>query len=243
MKKKWLWAGAGVVVLVALVYLFLVKSPSSFPNEKVVVAGINNAFPEAKASEVQGVIEVSETKRFVPFRTEQNLYGKSLWVWNGAEWKAENIRVDQEPELWEVERGKSSTYHFIWNVDPDTTIETFEFYLLRDRNYRVSDGVKTYMPGVQMKKVVDLTDQSYGVLKMPEEWSYFMDSLENTMPNRNPLFSSVFSSPTVEFRMRRLNAEGESVRLSLPGGIGYGGSEYLQFIPGVDERGLEKPVE
>lgn len=245
-KKKGLWIGLGalVIVVIVIVYRWYVADPASFPEEKMVVASINQVSSEIEVSEIQDVMEVSERKRFVPFITEQNNYGKSLWVWRQNKWQLENIELSGEPKLWKVDVGDPSTYHYIWNINPEDSTEEIEFYLIRQRNYHITNGVdETYQPRIQMKEVVTLENKRYGVLSMPDGWSAFMQSLEDTQPQSNALFSSFFHNPFVRFGWRPVNARGEYSRPDKSmNGSSFGGEETWEFLMPVDSRDIEVPV-
>jgi hypothetical protein len=139
---------------------------------------MNKVFPTAAVKSIQDTVHIDERHVFVPFVSEESRYGVSYWAWKEHKWKLLSIDNAGEPRLWKINSKDPSTYYIAWNSHPDDKVSYMKLYFIRDRGFHGFDGVETYDPRIQLEKKVTLTDKSYGVLRLPVEWSAIMKSLQ-----------------------------------------------------------------
>ncbi|MGG1675598.1 hypothetical protein ACIFOT_07575 [Neobacillus sp. NRS-1170] len=194
----------GVVIVLAAAawfYWFNFSKPSSFPANGQLIERMNKVFPTAAVKSIKDIVHVDKRHVFVPFVSEEGRYGVSYWAWKKHNWKLVHIDNTGEPLLWKINSNDPSTYYLLWNSHPDDKVSYIKFYFIRDRGFQGFDGIETYDPRIQLEKKVTLTDRSYGVLRLPVEWSAIVKSLQQAgnqnisdglinslLPNNNDLF-------------------------------------------------------
>ncbi|MBE4910576.1 hypothetical protein IMZ08_21285 [Bacillus luteolus] len=182
-KKKFVYIFIGLifVLISTFIYLSYFSHPSSFLSEKQLIEEINSTFPDANVNKIQGIFDVNEKNKYVPFISNNNSYGKSFWVWDKYKWRVAYIDTTGEPHIWKVNKRDPSSYHFVWNIHPDDQLKHINFYMIRDRGYSYTQVTKEmYYPRVQMQQTVSFEEETYGVLKIPEEWATFVRSINDT---------------------------------------------------------------
>jgi hypothetical protein len=180
--------------IAGLVYLIFFIKPASLPSDQSLMKEISSIFPEASPSSLQDKIYVDQKHVFVPFISEgNNKHGMSYWEWKHYHWRVNSIDLSGEPKLWKINRKDPGTFHIVWNIHPEDQVNFIDFYLIRDRNYQISDGVERYIPKVQLENRVVLEGKSYGVLKMPRDWLSFMKPyIDVESANQvDPLFNDI----------------------------------------------------
>ena len=190
-----------LVVLSFMIYWFYFSKPSTFPVNERLVREINHLFPEADAQMIRETISIDDRHVVVPFISNQDGYGLSYWVWKNHKWKVAMVDTKGQPKLWKINRKDPSSYYFVWNIHPKDQLNSIHFYLIRNRGYQVTDGNENYIPRVQMEKRVSLQKKTYGVLRMPDEWSRFMDSVMKveSANQSNLLSQNMFSEHDMYF--------------------------------------------
>ncbi|WP_047983235.1 hypothetical protein [Ornithinibacillus californiensis] len=219
MKKKRLWFVIAMVLLAGWIYWFYLAKPTAFPTNEALLNEINRVDSGASASEIQDTLVLDAKHVLVPFISDRDDYGLSYWVWEKHKWRVAAISSRGEPRIWKIDRGDPSTYHFVWNIHPEDEMTTMDFYLLRDRNYHISnyggeDQRDTYYPGIQLGTDVSLS-KSYGAMKLPEEWVSVMDAFNQMgISNQsNMFFNSFFPAQYMQFGW--IPSYQEGVELSL----------------------------
>ena len=94
----------------------------------------------------------------------------SYWVRNKFGWKLLRMDTRGEPNVWKLKANDPSTHYLLWNIDPKDQLSHIDYYLIRDRNYHITDKLQVYTPRVQLKTTVSMEKQSYGVLQLSEDW-------------------------------------------------------------------------
>ncbi len=214
MKKKRLLIiiGVFVIVLVGLfIYWFVYSKPTSFPNHEQLTKEMNLIFPEAKVEVIQDTIHLDEKHVFVPFISAENQYGVSYWGWQNRKWNVGSISTTGEPHIWKIDEKDSSTFHFVWNMQPEDQVHHIKFFLIRDRSFYVTDGVEDYSPRIQLDNNVALNNKSYGVSQLSKEWVSVIDSHEEFLLSKQPdmFFNSFFSNPSMHFGWVPYNEKNE----------------------------------
>ncbi|MCA1032538.1 hypothetical protein LCL95_16115 [Bacillus timonensis] len=195
----YLFSGLIIVCISIFVYLSYFSLPSPFLSEKQLAEEINSTLPEAKVEEILGVFDVGERYKYVPFKSNEDSYGKSFWLWNQNKWQVAYIDTTGEPHIWKVNKRDPSSYHIVWNIHPDDQLEEVDFYMIRDRGYSVRDGTKeTYYPRVQMRQTVSFEEEAFGILKIPQEWSTFVASINDTHSAKQSHLDAFFNSFAAE---------------------------------------------
>ena len=182
-------------------YNFYIADPNPFPTNEQLVEALNELFPEANVAEIQDAIFLDEKHVFVPFISKQNKYGGSYWAWRMNKWQIFSINTTGGTHIWQIDKSEPSSYHIIWNIDPKDNLKYIRFFLIRDRNFHVSNDIETYYPKIQMEKTVSLTDSSFGVLPLPEKWTSFINDLEDVESTKqsNSFFYNYFPMQQMYF--------------------------------------------
>jgi hypothetical protein len=211
-KKKIIWSLMAAVLLTGVlgIYWFYIAKPAPLPEQERMVKEINGQQPEAKAVEIQERIQIDGRHAVAPFKSDTGAYGISHWVWKWHEWGLEGIRTKGDPRIWKIDPSDPSSFHFIWNIDPEERVETIEYYLMRDRNYSISGGEEQYIPSIRLKKGVSMNEKPYGAMKVPAEWSTILK--QNSGGNHKKpasLFADFHQIPHLTFGWHPLDESGE----------------------------------
>jgi hypothetical protein len=248
-KRKFIYIVSGVIfVLIAVfIYLSYFSQPSSFLKEEQLIEEINISFPRVNAIEVQGVFDISEKHKYVPFISSEDNYGKSFWVWDKYKWRLVHIDTKGEPKIWKVNKRDPASYHIVWNIHPDDQIMQAKFYMIRDRGYSTTGGIdRKYYPRVQVNHMISMDEQPYGVLKVPNEWAAFVTSINETQSvHSNGFFDHFPAEHQVYFSWMPLNEENELTyaKKSLNGSSNSNSDIGLEFVFPIDAMDIERSGE
>lgn len=180
MKKKnmWLLIAFGIVLLTTfLVYWFLFWPPKPFPSNEQIVQEINRTYEEAEAKVIQDTLFVDTHHVVVPYISANEDYGLSYWRWRNHKWQVISIDTKGEPKVWKVKGNDPTSFAIVWNAHPDDQVQAIQFFLLRNRNYVMTNGVEHYSPRIQMEKEISLREKSYGILHLPKDWALVLNSI------------------------------------------------------------------
>lgn len=214
MTRKRLVMMIGVLVLVLsgfFMYWFVYSKPTSFPNHEHLTKEMNLIFPDAKVDIIQDTVYLDKKHVFVPFISAEKQYGVSYWVWQNRKWHVGSISTTGEPHIWKIDEKDSSTFHFVWNMQPEDQVHHIKFFFIRDRSFYVTDGVEDYSPRIQMDNKVKLNGKSYGVSRLSKEWVSVIDSHEEFVSAKQPdmFFESFFPDPPMQFGWVPYNEKNE----------------------------------
>lgn len=160
-------ASIGLFLLFILFVGWINLSPSKVTYSKEqLMKEIEEQYDEVKVAQILDISYLDEKHVFVPFMTEENEYGMSLWVRKFSKWHCGQILLNYSVMKWKI----GSNDYFIWNVPLRNESIKLNLYLLRDRQYRVSDGDIYYSPAVQMEEEISIDSKSFGYRKINEEW-------------------------------------------------------------------------
>ncbi|BCB04216.1 hypothetical protein [Bacillus sp. KH172YL63] len=169
-KKRLFILIASILIMGIGVYSLLVSHAGSPPGNDEILAEINGEMHEASVNDIQDFLLLDSRHGAAPFRTDTGEYGMSYWKWSITGWKLKGYTTKGEPRLWKVHQKDPSSYHIVWNIDPEEEVSKLAFYYIKERGY-FGDGEKErYYPNIQMKREVSLKKKSYGVLKIPKNW-------------------------------------------------------------------------
>ncbi|WP_019412944.1 hypothetical protein [Paenisporosarcina sp. TG20] len=242
-KKLWLVVSVGMLILSALlIYWFYFSKPDSFPENGRLVQDINSLYPEAEAAVIQDTIMTDEYHAFVRFITEQGNYGMSFWSWEKHKWNVSTIDTSGGPSIWKVNEMDPSTYHLVWNGLPENQIQSMNFYFLIKRNFRISDGIEEYTPGVQMKKELNRLEISRGIFKIPEEWVSVLNSYSELEAAKQPsMFDTMFPVSSSFFAWNAYDDKDNIsyVGLQAGGSSFHNGQENIEFVRFLNEMEIE----
>lgn len=203
-KKKHLWVfvATGTVILTAfLSYWFFYWPPNPFPSYEQLVREINSTYDEAEAKSILDTLFIDEHHVVVPYVTTDQDYGVSYWSWKSHKWKVLMIDTKGEPKVWKVDGNDPSSFVIVWNADPTDQLGSIQFYLLRNRNYGMTNGVEHYSPRVQMEKTISVRGKSYGLLELPKDWALVLHALlqEERVGQSNLFFHDIYPLQNVFF--------------------------------------------
>ncbi|WP_449538809.1 hypothetical protein [Ferdinandcohnia sp. Marseille-Q9671] len=179
----------GTLVFIGIaisVYYFYLAKPSSFlPSEKV-LAELNRYSYDSTVTEVLDVIEIDERRVYVPFITDKNKYGTSLWMWEKHKWELVAESDTGAPKVWKIDTKDPNSYQVFWNIHPEDQISHGEFYFLKDRNYHITANEHTYFPRIQLKSIINFKEKPYGMMKLPKDWRTVMGASIKVEKDRQP---------------------------------------------------------
>lgn len=249
MKKKKLWTLLVLSVLVVLssiiIFWFYVSKPISFPTNEELVNEMNGVFPEANVTVIQEAIPINDRHVVVPFISKEGNYGLSYWIWKQHKWSVASIDTKGEPKVWEINRKDPSSFYFVWNIHPEDQLSSIHFYLIRDRGYRVTNGIENYSPKIQMEKKVSLHGKSYGVMKLPVEWEGIMKSNVKVESAKQPdlFFNNFFPERTMYFGWIPYDQSGKEFSpMGSVNGNGYLNNHVdIEYIRMLGKNDLELP--
>lgn len=245
MRKKLVWVTIGIALIVLLfIYLFFFSKPTPFPTQEQLVEEMNHFFPEARAATIQESISIDERHTLVPFISETGDYGLSYWVWQKRNWRVDRIDTKGGPMVWEINSRKPSSYYFVWNINPNHFLQTIDFFMIRERGYRVIDGKETYYPRIQLKTNVSLQDQTYGVLPLPEDWVTVTESFLKVSPpaQKDFFFNQLFPDQHLFFGWSAYDRLGNvSFPTELNGNSFSNGKLNIDYVLILNEENLEQP--
>jgi hypothetical protein len=218
--------------------------PKPFLSNKEIKKEIMKVFPGDGVGKIQAQVFIDKKHVFVPYITKRNTYGIVNWIWKKNDWEIISIETNTaDPKLWKIKSNNTLKFYLFWNINPKSRIHKMNFYLTRNRQFSVSDGVSKYQPKIQMKFEKKLNGRSYGVLKLPKNWETVMndDIFINSENQSNSLFSSFEQPSSMSVSWLPLN---ENNKIKMPinsdSGSGYGnGENQIDFVPFVDESTLE----
>ncbi|MDP5276261.1 hypothetical protein [Chengkuizengella axinellae] len=230
-------------MMISLYYWFYLANPDDIPSNKQLVEKMNRVFPAANVAHIQDKIRLDEKHIFIPFISSKDEYGVSYWIWTKHKWELVNINTTGSPEVWNIKEKNPSTHFIVWNIHPDDQLETIKFHLLKDRGYRIADGVERYHPKVQMEETISLKENSYGAISIPEDWTQIIKSYRNIEPVQSFSFFNHygFSQYYIYYGWTSYDQYGNQ---TFPGnsvnGNGYSNRDYnIDFMMIMDEAKLE----
>lgn len=191
----WLLVVLSIVSLTTfLVYWYFFWPPKPFPSNEDIVREMNRTYEEAGAKVILDRLFVDEHHVVVPYISTNEDYGLSYWGWRNHKWQVLTIDTKGEPKVWKVKGNDPSSFAIVWNVDPNDQLQEIQYYLIRNRNYGMTNGVEHYFPKVQMKKEISLKEKSYGVLQLPEDWALVLNSvlIEEGVGQSSLFFNNIF---------------------------------------------------
>ncbi len=246
-KKKKYIIGLGllVILLAAMTYWYFFTEPSTLPADEQLVKEINSFHLQADAEVIQDTIFVDERNVLVPFISNKENYGLSFWTWHNKKWMINSVNTKGNPVLWKIDPNDPSSYRFVWNIHPDDQLGFIDFFLIRDRGYQGIDDKQFYDPKVQMRETVSLGDESYGIVKIPHEWTAFMDAfIEVEMAKQPTIMSSFYSEMYMYFGWIAYDEDREEADPELSfGGSGSSGGIELEHIRMLQKRDIEIPID
>ncbi|SES63539.1 hypothetical protein SAMN05216389_101177 [Oceanobacillus limi] len=232
-----------LIVTFYLVYLFYFSKPTNFPTDEQLVEKINEVYPQARVETILDSFTLDQEHVYVPFKSHDNEYGTSYWVWEKHKWKPMYIDSVGEPRFWKIDPKDPSRSYIIWNVHPDDQVTGANFYLIRDRNYHISYDVNEYIPRVQMEEYVDFEEKSYGVLELPDDWRSFLSQSTNVSAAQNsemPFLSISDVHTSIGWMPLDDNQEMTFPENSVNGHGFINGEIVLDFVLTMEEFDLEK---
>ncbi len=245
MKNKKLIAWSiPIIVLLSLfiVYKLYFSKPSEFLTNDQIVKEINHVYPEALAQTVQDKLSVDDRHILVPFISSKGNYGLSHWVWKHGQWKVAVIYSNGYPRVWKIDEKDPSTFYLMWNMNPTDKLAAIDFYLLKDRSYRISDNIHQYDPKVQMQTTVSLQEKSYGVMQIPADWVTFWDVYKRVQqPDSYSFFSRFYNDPSIYFGWLSTDELGNEIypEHSVNGVTFYNDRMNIDYIMILDKREVE----
>ncbi|WP_096154980.1 MULTISPECIES: hypothetical protein [Bacillus] len=228
-------------VVIYYVYSNIAPAKSFFEGQELTVQ-LNKISTERSVKEILEVIYLDDIRVYIPFVTNKDEYGASLWEWKKNKWNAIGHYNHSTPFVWSNENGEET--YFVWNIDPKDEIQSMNFFLIRDRGYYITDNgkekIERYDPKIQLSYEVSDMKHTYGVVPVPKEWETISEYYRNTADGEGSLFSYP-TSKYLKFGWIPYDESGEEAyafHSSHGGGFRYD-SYYLHFMEYVSEYDIE----
>jgi hypothetical protein len=232
-----------LVLLSGLVYWFYYKDPKPFLNDKALSREITSRMDRVQVKTIQDKVFLDERHVFVPYVTKNNKYGMSYWEWKNNKWRLLHGSSTGGPRLLKLDLDKPSTYYFAWNIHPSDKMESINFYLLKERSYRISNSNHLYQPGILLKHSLELSDKTYGVLKLPEEWASYLLTSNSYEKSTHPdsILGRFIPTPTNYFGWMPSGVDGREKSLDHTlNGSSFTSDEIVEHIMFLSEQDLER---
>jgi len=172
MKKKPIIITTIIIIIAAYIfYRNYDGSPGELPSEEQIIQAINKEFSKASVYEVLDRIQLDNKYAYVPFVSASGQYGMSFWVWEKFKWTIGRVDTSGSPYVWKLNKKDPSKQFIVWNFDPQGLVSGMDYYLIRNRNAGSNGSYEYYTPRIQMKRSINLEENSYGALPFPEEWA------------------------------------------------------------------------
>lgn len=235
-----------ILIIVAAVIVFFRTydgKPGPLPSVDEIIAELNEYDSEADAAVVLNNVKLTEQQVFIPFVSSQGIHGMGFLKWEKRKWSVTRVDRSGRPEVRVTDHSDPSGRYVVWNNNPLEKVKEFRFYLIRDRNAGMSNGVYYYVPRVQMEMLVNATEHPYGAMPFPDEWAGIMredDKLgkapaANIMDN---IFSQSYSQPSTIY-VGYLPVYANDA--SKPGSSSKSGDEDTEFLMIMNVTDLERP--
>lgn len=243
-KKGIVFLAAGLLLVGSLaIYSSYIANIDSPPKEEKVISEINSAMEEADASEIQDFLLVDQRHGVAPFQSNEGQYGMSYWKWSITGWKVVGVRTQGEPRMWKLDENDPSSFHIVWNINPEDQLQKLDYFYIRDRGYFGNETKERYYPSILMKTVVSLKDKPYGIMKLPKEWVQVMkaDTSGSQRP-LNMLMDEFNPGLYASFGWIPLNENGKDAEFNLPlnGSSNYNGDIHDEYMKRLSREDLEQ---
>lgn len=167
-KKKWIALGVFALLILGMFIYFLINEfPSDFLKEEELIGILNSVDEKIEVEVIQDLIFMDDKHVFVPFISKDEDYGFSLWKWKNGKWHLSEKRVSGLINFIQLKENDPTSYYFVWNL-PGNNISAIKLYMIRERDYRITNGLPNYQPRVQMERLYK-KDTTYGVEPLPDE--------------------------------------------------------------------------
>ncbi|ACT03174.1 hypothetical protein [Paenibacillus sp. JDR-2] len=236
-----------VILIIAIAVIVFFRTydgkPGPLPSVDEIIEELNEYDSEANAAVVLDNVKLTEQQFFIPFVSSQGIHGMGFLKWEKRKWSVARVDISGRPEVRVTDHSDPSGRYVVWNNNPLEKVKEFRFYLIRDRNAGMSNGVYYYVPRVQMEMLVNVTEHPYGAMPFPDEWAGIMreDNKLGKAPAANimdHLFSQSYSqSSTIYVGYLPVYANDASEL----GSSSKSGDEDTEFLMIMNETDLERP--
>ncbi|MFD0671171.1 hypothetical protein [Cohnella sp. GCM10027633] len=234
-----------ILIIAAAVIVFFRTydgKPGPLPSVDETIAKLNEYDSEADAAVVLDNVKLTERQVFIPFVSSQGIHGMGFLKWEKRNWSVARVDKSGRPEVRVADHSDPSGRYVVWNTNPLEKVKEFRFYLIRDRNAGMSNGVYYYIPRVQMEMLVDVTEHPYGAMPFPDEWAGIIREEEklSKAPDANFMNHIFFQSHSQSsayvgyFPVYANNAP-------QLGSFSKSGDEDTEFMMILNEKDLERP--
>jgi hypothetical protein len=223
------------------------QEPKPFLSHKEIRQKIVENYPDYDVDTIQDHVFIVKKHAFVPYKTKSNTYGLVNWIWNENNWKITSIAENMSnPQLWKIYSSHSYKYYLLWNMNPKSYIEKMKFYLTRERQFYVNEGISKYEPKIEMKFEKKLNENSYGLLELPKNWERVMndDAFVNSPNQSNSVFFQFNQQPSMMVKWLPLDKNNKKKMPIISNGersYGNGGND-IDYIQLVDENALVEKI-
>ncbi|MCK0473724.1 hypothetical protein [Halalkalibacter sp. APA_J-10(15)] len=213
-------------------YRFMI--PNDFYTEEELLEEITHGTLD---EEILDIVQLDEKTYFVPFLSTENSYSSSIWVWRFGKWQSVGTSTASDPQIV-TNNGNSYIY---WNVHPRDEIHEWDFYLTSERSYTVANAnsenpLEVYMPRIQVKHTIEVENESFGFVELPEKWEGIIRSFD-----LNPSDSEFLpTSHYYQFEWQAYNGIREAINLDYTFRNGGGGSYSGEYITHMQQLNHDK---
>lgn len=237
----------GIFILLAILiavgiwlgYRFYFNSSKVFLSEEEIIEQVKN-YENVEVTEIQDQIFLDDKHVVIPVIEESGEHTLFYWEWTDFKWQMVGHNSMGAYNLWKLDEDDPESFYLIWNITPDPELSHIDLLLRRPRQYGEREGENYYYPEVQLTKAVEMTDKSYGVEQIPEDWAAVMTAFEpysdRTFFSDNNLVINTYQP--FEFRWVPYNEQDEVIPFGEYGISTGSGSGNMQFFHRIDEKEL-----
>lgn len=245
MRGRRLLAVVLLLITAAVIIFFRTydSKPGPLPSVDEIIMELNLYDSEADAAVVLNNIKLTEQQVFIPFVSSKGIHGMGFLKWEKRKWRVARVDISGRPEVRVTNHSDPSSRYVVWNINPLEKVNEFRFYLTRERNAGMSNGIYYYVPRVQMEVLVNVTEHPYGAMPFPDEWAGIIredDKLgkapaTNIMDN---ILSQFYSQPSMIYVGYLPVYANDASKLD---SFSKNGDEDTEFLMIINETDLERP--
>lgn len=221
-----------------VVYKLSILKPKAFIHENEIIRQLKEFEPNIVVQTIEDIIQVDGKHYFVPASAEDGQRLSLYYQWVKGKWRITYIDIGTNEFIygWQLDSKDPSSIVFVWHF-PKETLEKMDVYLIKNRNYFISQGRQLYSPKIQLKETITI-DKHYGVQHISETFAKTIHHLySNELQQTN--FNLIIHNESPQFFAKyyyKTNFQSGGNGFSYT--TGYGRSQ-LHIVMSINEADLE----
>ncbi|MCM3575148.1 hypothetical protein M3172_18280 [Mesobacillus subterraneus] len=212
-----------ILLAVGILYWYYLAPPATFPDQEKLEAILSNPYNRVEVAEIQDMIFLDDKHVYIPFITQDEGHGISLWEWKKHEWQLSGFSIGNMPKVWKIDSEDPSSHYIMWNFHPENNLDYLTFFLIKERGFSVTEGKQHYEPGIQMDYRAEAREKSYGYTSIPSDWQKYIEVDNKLLAAMNDsLFADFFPPAQYYFGWQSTSIDGTIEYPSYPDNNGFG---------------------